>query len=79
MKTNDIHSHCPEVENLMGGRMPFVTLHNACGTCADSCSWNTDVVGRNTTTADEGDDKAYCGTDNGKSTGHLVHLKYAEL
>lgn len=27
MKTNDIHSHCPEVENLMGGRMPFVTLH----------------------------------------------------
>ena len=53
--------------------------HNACGTCADNCSWNTDVVGRNTTTADEGDDKAYCGTDNGKSTGHLVHLKYAEL
>lgn len=27
MKTNDTHSHCPEVENLMGGRMPFVTQH----------------------------------------------------
>lgn len=27
MKTNDIHSHCPEVENLMGGKMPFVTQH----------------------------------------------------
>lgn len=27
MKINDIHSHYPEVENLMGGRMPFVTQH----------------------------------------------------
>ena len=27
MKINDIHSHCPKVENLMGGRMPFVTQH----------------------------------------------------
>ena len=27
MKINDIHSHCPEVENLMGGSMPFVTQH----------------------------------------------------
>lgn len=27
MKTKDIHSHCPEVEKLMGGKMPFVTRH----------------------------------------------------
>ena len=25
MKANDIHRHCPEVENLMKGRMPFIT------------------------------------------------------
>ncbi len=24
-KIKDIHQHCPEVENLMGGKMPFVT------------------------------------------------------
>ena len=34
MKTNDTHSHCPEVENLMGGRMPFVTLHSQPLPCA---------------------------------------------
>lgn len=27
METKDIHSHCPEVEGLMGGKMPFVTRH----------------------------------------------------
>lgn len=27
MKTSDLHRHCPEVENLMGGKMPFVTQH----------------------------------------------------
>lgn len=27
MKIKDIHRHCPEVENLMGGKMPFVTQH----------------------------------------------------
>lgn len=27
METNDIHRHCAEVENLMGGKMPFVTRH----------------------------------------------------
>lgn len=27
MKTNNIHRHCPEVENLMGGKMPFVTRY----------------------------------------------------
>lgn len=25
--TRDLHRHCPEVENLMGGKMPFVTQH----------------------------------------------------
>jgi K+-transporting ATPase A subunit len=25
MHTNNIHRHCPEVENLMDGKMPFVT------------------------------------------------------
>ncbi len=25
MKTDNMHPHCPEVENLMGGKMPFVT------------------------------------------------------
>jgi hypothetical protein len=27
MKTNDIHRHCPEVENLMEGKMPFITRY----------------------------------------------------
>ncbi len=25
MEKNNIRSHCPEVENLMGGKMPLVT------------------------------------------------------
>lgn len=25
MRTNNIHRHCPEVESLMGRKMPFVT------------------------------------------------------
>lgn len=24
---NNMHRHCPEVENLMGGKMPFVTRY----------------------------------------------------
>ena len=27
MKTNDIHRHCSEVENLMEGKMPFITRY----------------------------------------------------
>lgn len=27
MKTNDKNNHCPEVENLMVGKMPFVTRY----------------------------------------------------
>lgn len=27
MERNDIHRHCPEVEDLMGGKMPFVTRY----------------------------------------------------
>lgn len=26
-KRNDIHLHCPEVEYLMGGKMPFITRY----------------------------------------------------
>lgn len=27
MKDKNIRRHCPEVEKLMGGKMPFVTRH----------------------------------------------------
>lgn len=27
MKSNDICSHCPEVENMMRGNLPFITRH----------------------------------------------------
>lgn len=27
MRTNNIRRHCPEVESLMEGKMPFVTRH----------------------------------------------------
>lgn len=27
MERNDIHRHCPEVEDLMGGKMPFMTRY----------------------------------------------------
>lgn len=27
MERNDIHRHCPEVEDLMGVKMPFVTRY----------------------------------------------------
>lgn len=27
MEKNNIHRHCPEVENLMKGKMPFVTQY----------------------------------------------------
>lgn len=27
MKTDNTHRHCPEVEELMGGKMPFVTRY----------------------------------------------------
>lgn len=27
MRKSDIRLHCPEVENLMGGKMPFVTRY----------------------------------------------------
>lgn len=27
MEKNNIHRHCPEVENLMSGKMPFVTQY----------------------------------------------------
>lgn len=27
MKTSDRRQHCPEVENLMEGRMPFITRY----------------------------------------------------
>ena len=26
-KRSDIHLHCPEVESLMGGKMPFITRY----------------------------------------------------
>lgn len=27
MERNNIHQHCPEVEILMGGKMPFITRY----------------------------------------------------
>lgn len=27
MKSNDIRSHCSEVENMMRGNLPFITRH----------------------------------------------------
>ena len=27
MKSNNIRSHCPEVENMMWGNLPFITRH----------------------------------------------------
>lgn len=27
MKKNDLRLHCPEVESLMGGKMPFITRY----------------------------------------------------
>lgn len=27
MNKKEIHRHCPEVENMMGGKMPFITRY----------------------------------------------------